>query len=188
MIALPPVIGFCGAAGAGKSTAAHWLTSRHGYRRERFAGPLKDMLRAFGLTAAEVDGDRKETPLDVLCGRTPRQAMQFLGKEWGRDLLGPDVWVAAWSRRADAIGACGGTVVADDVRFLNEAQAIRARGGVVVRIRRDGAASASGAGHASEAMGFQWDFEIVNPGADLRALYDVLDAWLMRLPARALTG
>ena len=164
-------IGFCGAAGSGKSTAAAQLTQHCGFHRVRFAGPLKAMIAAFGLSEAEIEGDKKETPCPLLCGRTPRQAMQWLGTQWGRDLIGETVWIEAWraacARITDTDPAA--RIVADDVRFANEAAAIRARGGIVVRIDRPGAASASGSGHASEHLDFIPDLVILNHG-DVRKL------------------
>lgn len=145
----PRLIGFAGRAGAGKTTAARYLCERYGFTRVRFAGPLKDMMRALGLTDAEVEGDRKEAPCDLLCGRTPRQAMQWLGTEWGRDLLGPDFWVEAWSRQAQGVLVAGGRVAIDDVRFLNEASKIWGFGGIVVKIVAEGAAPPPASHHKS---------------------------------------
>jgi hypothetical protein len=60
------IIAFTGLAGSGKSTAAKHLCTRHGFERVRFAGPLKDMMRALGLTEREIEGDRKESPCALL--------------------------------------------------------------------------------------------------------------------------
>jgi hypothetical protein len=178
------IIGLCGLAGSGKSTAARHLEAEHGFVILPFAGPLKRMARAFGLTAREMSGDLKEAPCDALCGRTPRQFMQWLGTEFGRQMIGEDMWVKAWQRelesaRVDALMERGDDhgypdVVADDVRFPNEAAAIRAMGGVVIRIARPGAGSSSGAAHASEAQGFPADLVILNTGteADLKRQID----------------
>jgi hypothetical protein len=159
------IIGLAGLAGAGKTTVAKHLVEHHGYVRLPFAGPIKAMAEAFGLTFAEVHGFAKEDPCDALCGKTPRQFMQWLGTEFGRDMIGPDVWINAWQRKVfEARNAAllegdtgvaarsiyGLRVVADDCRFDNEAAAIRAMGGRVIRVHRPGAGSASGAGHSSE--------------------------------------
>lgn len=174
-------IGFCGPAGAGKSTAAEHLMRHWRFQRVRFAGPLKAMMLALGLDPAQVDGDRKEEPSPLLCGRTPRQAMQWLGTEWGRNLIGSEFWIAAWRaavertppicRHPDDSFAL---IVADDVRFANEAKAIRDRGGIVVRIERPGAGSASGGDHASERMDFVPDRVIRNTG-DIVAFGELID-------------
>lgn len=176
-------IGICGAAGAGKSTAAERLVARWRFNRVRFAAPLKAMLAALGLSAEQLDGDQKEEPTPLLLGRTPRQAMQWLGTEWGRNLLGPDFWIVAWQSAVERAGGFYETgkgwdrlIVADDVRFANEAKAIRDRGGIIVRIERPGAGSSSGSGHASERLDFVPDRIIHNRGnlAELRAQIDAL--------------
>lgn len=154
------IIGFAGLAGSGKTTAARMLEEEADFVRLPFAGPLKAMGRAFGLTPHEMAGDLKEAPCAALCGRTPRQFLQALGTDFGRNMIGENVWVEAWRRavekeRLDAVASfCEAdppfNIVVDDVRFPNEVAAIEAMGGVVVRIDRPGAGSASGAGHPSE--------------------------------------
>ena len=157
-LVLPTVVGLCGAAGSGKTTAAAYLAERFGFERVRFAGPLKDMLRVLGLGDDEIEGGSKEKPSALLLGKTPRQAMQWLGTEWGRNLIGEDFWVNAWGTRAFRFPS----VVAEDVRFKNEADAIRRMGGIVVRIDCPWAGSASGAGHSSEALPDLHDIVIRN--------------------------
>lgn len=150
-VAAPPahrtIIAFTGLAGAGKSTAAMRLVHRHKFERVRFAGPLKAMMAAIGLNAIEIDGSSKEMPCDLLGGKTPRYAMQTIGNEWGRELIGPDLWVNAWRAAVEKLPA-GVPVVVDDCRYPNEAATIQAMGGIIVRIERPGAGTAST--HVSE--------------------------------------
>jgi hypothetical protein len=160
----PVVVGLCGSAGAGKSTCALWL-EEHGYLRIRFAGPLKQMLLGLGLDQRHTDGDQKEVPNRLLNGRTPRQAMQWLGTEWGRNLFGDDFWVNIWREQATNALKSGRPVVVDDLRFANEAAAVRALNGKIVKIACPWAGSASGAGHASESGDFHHDIVVAN---DLR--------------------
>ncbi len=160
----PRVIGFCGPAGSGKTFAAAHLARCHGFVRIRFAGPLKDMMRALGLSESEIEGDGKEKPSELLGGKTPRHAMQTIGTEWGREIIDPDLWARAWRRAADKALAEGQSIVVDDVRFANEASAIWARGGRLVRIDRPAAGSASSAGHASENQDFPYDARLTNTG------------------------
>ncbi len=157
------VIGFAGPIGCGKTTAALHLVDNHGFTRVRFADGLKSMLYSIGLSPAQIDGDQKEVPCEQLCGKTPRWAMQTLGTEWGRQLIGGDIWVNAWRHKALGYGK----VVCDDCRFPNEADTIRRMGGIVVGIERPGCAAGS---HASEHFSFNVDTVIFNDG-DLNTLY-----------------
>jgi hypothetical protein len=172
------IIGLAGKIGCGKSTAAACLVDEMGFLRLRFAGALKEMMRCLGLKEEDVDGSRKNTPSEILGGRTPREAMQSLGTEWGRDLVSPTLWLDVVKRQvADASDR---SVVIDDVRFPNEAIAIREMGGVVVRIDRPELETIvprrSREDHVSEAVSFQVDHVILNDStledflADVRAL------------------
>jgi hypothetical protein len=143
-----PVVAFTGLAGSGKSTAAQYLVETQGFTRVRFAGPLKDMMRALGLTEREIEGDLKEESCALLGGKTPRFAMQTIGTEWGRDLIDGDLWIRAWRAAVDALPE-GEPVVCDDCRFPNEAEAIKAIGGAIVRVERRGAGGGA-SGHVSE--------------------------------------
>lgn len=167
----PRIIGLMGFARSGKSAAGAVLVEQ-GFVATKFAGPLKSMLRALyeraGLPSVEIDrrieGDLKEQPDDLLQGRTPRQAMQWLGTNWGRDFFGEQFWVGMW-----AAGLLPGVrYFVDDCRFENEASAIRSRGGVIVRIVRPGVGPVND--HVSESLPVDPDIIIHNDGslADLR--------------------
>lgn len=166
------IIGFTGLAGSGKTAAARRLIEHHGYVRARFAGPLKDMLWAIGLTRIQLDGDAKDQPCELLGGRTPRYAMQTLGTEWGRDLICPDIWVRTWQASLERLPP-DARVVADDCRFLNEEQAIRASGGHLVRIERPDA-GIKATGHNSEGQPLHADLTILNTRS-LSAFLDSID-------------
>ncbi len=131
---LPPVVAFTGQAGSGKSTATRYLIERHGYTLVKFAGPLKDMMRAIGLSEAQIEGSLKEKPCNLLAGKTPRHAMQTLGTEWGRNCIGDGFWINLWRERVVDIFAQAGRVVVDDCRFPNEAHAVRKLGGDIYRL------------------------------------------------------
>lgn len=187
------IIALAGPAGSGKSEVARHLEQEHGFTRIRFAGPLKAMLRAFlastGMPPDEVEraieGDLKQVPLPALGGATPRHAMQTLGTEWGRDMIHPDLWASAWmagTRAALKAGALG--VVVEDCRFPNEAAAVRALGGLIVRLDRPAGALALAA-HASEGQPIPFDVELANDRtlATLVARVDDLIGRLVRLAA-----
>lgn len=152
----------CGAAGSGKSALARALSRDYGYKIVKFADPLKDMLRVLGLGDRELEGDLKELPSRILCGATPRYAMQRLGTEWGREMMGSELWVNAWKRRVEGLPV-GSLVVVDDCRFPNELEAARGLGFAPLRIRRE--ATREVRAHVSEsALDGVWMPEVWNDG------------------------
>ena len=162
-VTYPPVIALAGPAGAGKSTAAAYLARQHGYTPLKFAAGLKAMMRVIGLTEAQIEGPLKEVPSKLLCGQTPRHAMQTLGTEWGRNLIGTDFWANVWFDAAADVLDQGGRVVVDDCRFENEAAKVRQLGGIVVRL--DGRGAGIGGDHPSEAGLQAADFVLDNSGS-----------------------
>ena len=107
-------------------------------------------MKCLGLRDDEVDGPLKNEPCELLGGKTPVQAMQTLGTEWGRQLVWSDLWLRAWERRVTDELVGGRYVVVDDVRFGNEANLVRSLGGELWRINRPGIER--GSDHVSEAF------------------------------------
>lgn len=143
----PKVVGLMGYGGVGKSEVAKILEEQYGFERPHIKQPLRDMaavlVRACGFSDHEVDryldGDLKRDPIPGLGGRSGTEIQQFLGTEFGREFIDPDLWLSLWCRKIDghlSRGAKG--VVSESVRFKNEATAIRVRGGIIVLIERDG--------------------------------------------------
>jgi len=163
------LIGIAGKKQSGKSSVANYLVQTHGFVRIRFAGPLKDMMRALGLSEEEIDGKMKEKPSKILGGQTPRYAMQTLGTEWGRHMIHPGIWTESWFHKYEAALALGMDVVVDDVRFSNEAALIQHLDGRIVNIFRPITKDLTDM-HASEQFDFQSHWELLNTG-DLPELY-----------------
>ena len=139
------IIGLTGFKGCGKSTVAQIMEERLGYKIRSFATPIKDMLRAMGLSHEELyDPKTKEVVIEDF-GKSPREMMQTLGTEWGRMLVSSDIWVTGLMRQVNDED----NYVIDGVRFPNEAAAIHARGGKVVRVVRPTDSSKSDS-HISE--------------------------------------
>jgi hypothetical protein len=166
------LIGLYGKAGSGKDTVGSVLRKEYGLEPYAFAAPLKAGLEAMLdlLPGALEDRKFKETRLPWL-GKSPREMLQTLGTEWGRQLVDPDIWLTLMVRRWEMVKAMGlpGMVVTD-VRFDNEAFKIRHMGGAVIEIVRPNITPV--AAHASEAgiCPRSVDETIVNDGslADLR--------------------
>lgn len=142
------IIGISGPAQSGKSTLAgefRRLVEFRGlpFHEKPFAGPLKAMLAVLGVDISE----RAKNVVDARFGVTPRVLMQTLGTEWGRN-LNPDCWLNVWRSQLPD----DSWVLVPDVRFDNEADAIRSMGGKIIHvIRKQTAEMASVPTHQSEA-------------------------------------
>jgi len=140
------IIGVCGFIGSGKDTIADYLVGFHGYRRDSFAGTLKDAVAAvFGWDRELLEGRTPEArawreQVDSwwanrlnMPNLTPRWVLQYWGTEVCRRAFHDDIWIAALearlSRRSD-------NTVISDVRFPNEIQSIRNAGGKIVWVKR----------------------------------------------------
>lgn len=168
------IIGVLGYAGSGKSLVAKHLVERHNFTRSRFADPLKRMLKeGLSLTDEQIDGDEKHVPIARLGGQTPRHLMQTLGTDWGRRKVYFGLWVDAW--RND-VGRMSGDIVVDDVRFPNEAQAIKDMGGELWRVFRPGVGMMV---HPSEtATGEITEDCLINNATGIKQLYNSVDTLL----------
>jgi hypothetical protein len=138
------LIGIAGRKGSGKDTFAKpLLIDNDGeFNLVKFADGLKNMLRSLFRDAgcdAEtieemIEGKLKETPTDVLFGKTPREAMQSLGTEW-RNMINVGLWLGITDLRLKKLARGGAKgVIITDVRFQHEVEYLRKLGGTVFRI------------------------------------------------------
>jgi hypothetical protein len=128
----------------GKSEARKRLVEKHGYRHLPFARLIKRMVFVFliqhGYTeeqAIDFIEVNKDVPIDRVGGRpTARRLMHTLGTDWGRNSVYVDLWLTEWEMKARTWMKSGVSVVADDLRFPNEAQAVKRLSGMLWRIER----------------------------------------------------
>lgn len=164
------IIGLSGYAQSGKDTAAEALGDL-GYKRVAFADILRDCVYAqdhpvfWNAVDAEPLGvqeivDRLGWTEAKLQFPAIRRSLQRFGTEVGRNILGENIWVDATFARLDLDGKYAIT----DCRFPNEADAIKAKGGWVVRITRKGVGPLNQ--HASETSldKYKFDFSLTNGG------------------------
>lgn len=100
--------------------------------------------------------------LDKLTAVTVRRILQWWGTEYRRE-QDPDYWTKAWTEKVTHLDLANSHVLIDDVRFMNELNAIKELGGLIIKIERPGF---NGAGnHASETSLDDytgWDATICN--------------------------
>ena len=166
------IVGLVGLKGHGKDTAGVYFHNLFAYKRMAFAYNLKvAAMQIFRLQPMQVFGDIsvKET-VDKRWGLTPREILQQLGTEVGRHIH-PEVWVKSVMLSIEADGSK--KFIITDVRFLNEAKAIKDAGGLVVRVSRPGFGTDEHNDHQSEleVLEIKHDYELVNDST-LDALRD----------------
>jgi hypothetical protein len=178
------VIGIAGYARSGKDTIADYLVKENGYEKISFSTPMKEAMYRLNprITVNEVVNTALRVGVDVydwegLKERSPdiRGLLQRFGTEVGREMFGEDFWVDyALNSIVD-----GTKVVIADVRYPNEANAIKVLGGKVFRVERDGVGPANG--HASENAleGYEFDGTIHNWGT-IEGLYSDVETHILR--------
>ena len=136
------IIGVCGFIGSGKDTIADFLVNIHEFRRESFAGTLKDACAAvFGWDRDMLEGrsrssrEWRDQPDQWWSSRlgmqvTPRWILQQWGTEVCRRAFHDDIWIASHENK---LRNSQDDIVISDCRFPNEIRAIRDQGGVVIR-------------------------------------------------------
>jgi hypothetical protein len=177
------IIGLSGWARAGKDSVAGILVDHHGYRRVAFADKLRDVALAVNPVVDATCRDVTQGGpvylselVDALgwdeakvAHYEVRRILQTLGGAV-RDHVDRWAWVKAALRDVDV----DENVVISDVRYRNEARAITARGGLVVRVRRPGVEAVNG--HASEHDLDYWPFDhVIDNNGTLDDLADVVD-------------
>lgn len=162
------IIGLGFQARSGKDTVADYLVENHSFTKIAFADALKDGAAAiFGLTQEQLYGDLKETE-DEFWEDTPRNILQKMGTECMRRGYRDDLWVKCVERVVRGPGQLN--YVISDVRFPNEAEAIKKWGGHLARVDRpmnDDFAKVATKLHASEVSMLeynQWDHTLENKG------------------------
>lgn len=170
------IIGLCGKARSGKTTAAEAIELEFGAKHLSFAEPLRKFVQE--ITGGYTDED-KEMYIEWL-GASPRVLMQTLGTDWGREMIHDDIWVNICMQKASHHDL----VVISDVRFDNEVDAIKERGGCLIYIERPGCVPVSE--HISERNDTQrfCDYTIVNNGSKSlleRMATDAVYDWLYKV-------
>lgn len=160
------IIGLTGYATSGKDTAAEGLVAE-GWTRVALADGVREALYNLDpLIECPISGKRITLSGWMCDGHvwdqlkkwpSTRKLLQRMGTEAGRNIHGDDCWIKIAKRKVDA---ALGPVVITDVRFANEAAAIRSWGGKIIRIDRPGVGPVNG--HCSESLDFEVDAAILN--------------------------
>jgi hypothetical protein len=140
------IIGIVGNISEGKDTIADYLVNQHNFKRESFAGTLKDAVAAvFGWDRTLLEGqttDSREWREQVdqwwadklnIPNLTPRYVLQQWGTEVCRRSFHDDIWIASLENKLRNIDT---NVVISDCRFPNEFATIKRLDGKIVRVKQ----------------------------------------------------
>ncbi len=170
------IIGLAGRKRSGKNTVADFLCEQYNYQPLAFADGVWDVLLAADPWIDLNPGWRLSSIVEYM-GREKaketwpevRRLLQKLGTEGVRDNIGSDTWLNVV--KSKILARPDQDFVITDVRFQNEAQALRDMGGFIVKIERPGVEESYGSQHSSElaVSEIQEDLMIIND-SDLEAL------------------
>ena len=181
----PTIVGCIGVQGAGKDEICNYLRDRHSFVKDGFSDPIYALLWEMNpIISVEDYGDEiidhraavQEKGIDYVKRNYDeiRRWLQIIGTEYGRNVFGQDCWI----RALDARIKDSPLVAVRDVRFENEIDYIRSRGGFSVHVESNRAPERDQS-HVSEHLVFadHADYTVQNNGT-LVELYRQLDVFL----------
>ena len=169
------IVGLSGYAQVGKDTVANHLVEKYGFVKVSFADPIREALYKLDprIRIDELNGASLASAVDHMgweevkrLSSDARELLQRLGTEVGREMFGADFWVNQGLLRAKEHG----NVVFADVRYRNEAEAIKKHGGQVWRISKQGHGPVNGHGSETDLDNYDFDYQISND-LDVEDLY-----------------
>lgn len=116
------IIAITGEMGSGKSTAAKIIAQLTDGEIMPFAGPLKDIARSIGW-----NGEKN---------KKGRRLLQLLGTEICRECIDPNWHIKRWKLEVELMKSVqpNMTIISDDLRFLNEAEAVALYPSVIIKM------------------------------------------------------
>lgn len=170
------ILGFGYRMMTGKSASCYYLEKNYGFKEDSFAHSLKIGIgqHVFGLTHAQLTDQTLKATVDSFWGITPREILQRAGTEAMRNTFDQDIWIKTLQKRLQSDPKQ--LYAISDVRYKNEAEAIKSWGGKVIRIDRDYPDKPT-SNHISETELDGWDGwdDIIDNHSTFTNLYNQID-------------
>ena len=134
------LIGLTGKKRSGKDTfAACTKNAYHNVHTTSFAAPIRKFICDICGFKTLDELEANKNTVHPTFKKTPREMMQTLGTEWGREMVHPDLWETLVSEELKTLSntlTTNDIVLVTDVRFDNEAKLIHLFEGINVEILR----------------------------------------------------
>ena len=180
----PLLIGITGSKSNGKDTIANYLVLRYKFLSTSVAKPLKDAVKPLFCFSEEQLNDPvlKET-IDPRWGVSPRTVLQKLGTDIIREHIsiilpgiGTNFWVKRLEMELDKLAQ--EKVVVSDIRFPNEIDMIKRRGGIVIAVERNNVGNGTDKHKSETSIDFSQANIVIQNNSSLKDLYEKVDVFM----------
>jgi hypothetical protein len=135
------IVGIKGKIGSGKTLSSNIIREIFPFTEYAMAYPIKKIGDVLGFTNAELYGTQSQKlEKNKHWGISGREFMQIFGTDICRDVLPTKIpqMDKIWVRCFDIFCSdhCDENIIVSDVRFIDEAQAIKKCGGFIIEIQR----------------------------------------------------
>ena len=168
------LIGIIGKKSSGKSTIASHLVNHYKFEEYAFANALKNAcVEIFGLSYNQVYSTYEKEVVDPYWNLTPRQILQDVGTIFRNMYIFNNKYKHIWIKSVERqIFNKPYNIVISDVRYQDEADMIKDKGGILLKVIRPNLISTDS--HESEQSDIDADIIIYNED-DLNKLYKKID-------------
>lgn len=165
------IIGLIGGIGSGKTTLTNYIVQNYDFTEYSFAEPLKQIGKIFGFTQEQLYGTQEQKlEIHSKWGISGRTFLQKIGTELFRgklydvipEMKGEDtIWIELFKTKYKQEPK---NYIVSDIRFLDEALAIKKLGGILIRLKRTNLEDGNEYNHTSEQQinKIQYDYFIDN--------------------------
>lgn len=169
------IIALTGLKQSGKSTAANYLVEKYGFIKHNFKDALINEIKTYFPDFIKKECELYNCDVDYLFEKKPghiRQLMQNFGTELRRkeDI---EYWVNSWLYSSKMYSVRG--LVVDDCRFKNEAEAVKLKDGIIIKIIRTGQFNLDNHQSETEMNEIIPDYTIEVATGEQYKLYEQLD-------------
>jgi hypothetical protein len=135
------LLGIIGQIGSGKDTAANYIIHNYNFVKLSFGSILKDVVSCiYNWDRNMLEGVTEESriwreTIDSFWNITPRQALISIGTDLFRNHYDENIWIKSLENKISKLDK---NIIINDCRFINEVKFIKQRGGIIIKINRDG--------------------------------------------------